>query len=96
MVGVANELQEIAEQVEKLSKDSSFKGKLGKQVALSERQIKLIEALNKQGKLTTGEANKLLPMVSPDTILRDFKDLIDKNVVEKKGKTKGAYYTLKE
>lgn len=94
-LGLAAELEKVENQVLKLSKDHQFKGTLGKQVALSERQIKVIEALNKQGQLTTGDANKLLPMVSPDTILRDFKDLIDKGVVKKKGKTKGSYYVLK-
>jgi len=93
--GLANELDEVKNQVLKLSRDMKLKGTLGQQVALSERQIKLIEVLNQQGKLTTPEANDLLPMVSPDTVLRDFKDLIDKGVVEKKGKTKGAYYVLK-
>lgn len=94
--GLAAELDRIKQQVLKLSKDIKLKSKLGKQVALSERQIKLIEALNVQGKLTTPEANELLPMVSPDTVLRDFKDLIEKGVVEKKGRTKGAYYVIKE
>lgn len=94
-LGLAAELEKVEHQVLKLSKDQQFKGDLGQQVALSERQIKLIEALNKQGRLTTGDANKILPMVSPDTILRDFKDLIDKGVVRKKGKTKGSYYELK-
>lgn len=95
MTGLAHELEQVRDQVLKLSKDNLFKGHLGKQVALSERQIKLIEALNKQGQLSTPDANKLLPMVSPDTVLRDFKDLIDKGVVVKKGRTKGAYYVLK-
>lgn len=95
-LGLAAELDKVKDQVLKLSKDQHFKGTLGAQIALSERQIKLIETMQKQeGKITTGEANKVLPMVSPDTILRDFKDLIDKGVVKKKGKTKGAYYVLK-
>lgn len=94
--GLAQELERVKEQVLKLSRDMKLKGKLGQQIALSERQIKLIESLNAQGKLTTPEANELLPQVSPDTILRDFKDLIDKGVVIKKGRTKGAYYVLKE
>ena len=93
--GLAAELERVKDQVLKLSRDIKLKGKLGKQVALSERQIKLIETLNNQGKLTTSEANELLPMVSPDTILRDFKDLMDKGVVKRKGKTKGAYYVMK-
>lgn len=95
MIGLATELEKVRDQVLKLSQDMQLKGKLGQQVALSERQIKLIEVMNQQGKITTPEANALLASVSPDTILRDFKDLIDKGVVVKKGKTKGAYYQLK-
>jgi len=94
-LGLAAELEKIKEQVLKLSRDMRLKGQLGKQIALSERQIRLIEALNEQGQLSTGDANGLLPAVSPDTILRDFKDLIKKGLVVRKGKTKGAYYQLK-
>lgn len=94
-LGLAAELEKIKEQVLKLSRDMKLKGRLGHQIALSERQIRLIEALNEQGQLTTGEANDILPAVSPDTILRDFKDLIEKGLVVRKGKTKGAYYELK-
>lgn len=94
-LGLASELEKIKDQVLKLSRDMKLKGQLGKQIALSERQIRLIEALNEQGQVTTGDANKILPAVSPDTILRDFKDLIDKGIVVRKGKTKGAYYQLK-
>ncbi len=95
-MGLARELVRIKEQVLKLSRDMKLKANLGQQVALSERQITLIEALTAQGRLTTPEANELLPQVSPDTVLRDFKDLIEKGVVVKKGRTKGAYYELKE
>ena len=96
IIGVANELDQVKTLVVKLSQDHNLKGKLGAQVALSERQIKIIEALNQTGKMTTPEANALLPDVSPDTVLRDFKDLITKGVVVKKGRTKGAYYMLKQ
>ena len=94
--GLAAELDRVKTQVLKLSRDMKLRSKLGQQVALSERQIKLIEALNQEGKLTTPEANQVLPDVSPDTVLRDFKDLIEKNVVVKRGRTKGAYYQLRE
>jgi predicted HTH transcriptional regulator len=64
-------------------------------VALSERQIKLIEAMRiNHGWITTTEAAKVLTMVSKDTILRDLHDLIRKGVVKKKGRTKAARYVL--
>jgi hypothetical protein len=37
----------------------------------------------------------MLPMISEDTILRELKGLMEKNLIVKVGKTKGSYYTLK-
>ena len=39
-------------------------------------------------------ARGVLPMVSEDTILREFKYLIEQNVVKKTGSTKAAKYIL--
>ena len=66
----------------------------GKQIALDERQIKLVEYMQQFGGLRMPDAQAILPMVSDDTIWRDLKKLIDSGVVEKRGSTKGAYYCL--
>lgn len=94
--GLAVELDRVKQQVMKLSQDVKLRSKLGTQVALSERQIILLELLQKSGELTTVEANKALPLVSTDTILRDLKDLIVKGVIKKHGVTKGVTYRLVE
>lgn len=94
--GLAVELDKIKDQVLKLSQDVKLKNKLGNQVALSERQIILLEILQKQGQITTSEANEALPMISTDTILRDIKDLIEKGIIQKHGVTKGVMYRLAE
>lgn len=94
--GLALEIDKVKHQVEKLSKDLKIKKELGQQVALSERQIILLELLQNQGEISSGDAQKVLPNISVDTILRDIKDLIDKNVVKKKGVTKGVSYALVE
>lgn len=94
--GLAMEIERVKEQVLKLSKDLKMKRELGQQVALSERQIIILEILQNQGEMTSHDAQKALPNVSVDTILRDIKDLIDKNVIEKHGVTKGVSYSLKE
>jgi len=94
--GLAIEIDKIRSQVEKLSKDIKLKKELGKQVALSERQILLLELLHNQGQMTSQDAQRLLPNVSVDTILRDLKDLIQKGVVKKEGVTKGVTYKLQE
>lgn len=92
---LAVELSRVKEKVQSLSRDIKLKQKLGgKQVHLSERQIKLVEYMQQFGGLRMPDAQQLLPMVSDDTIWRDLKKLIDDKVIEKRGSTKGAYYCL--
>lgn len=93
--GLAIEIDKIHQQVLKLSKDLKLKQQLGDQVALTERQIILLELLQNQNQITSQDAQAVLPNVSVDTILRDLKDLIKKGVVEKQGVTKGVLYRLK-
>jgi Fic family protein len=89
------ELVRVKEKVQSLSRDLRLKQKLGgKQIPLTERQIKLVEYMQQFGGLRMPDAQELLPMVSDDTLWRDLKKLIDDKVIEKKGSTKGAYYCL--
>ncbi|MBU2543059.1 Fic family protein, partial [Patescibacteria group bacterium] len=94
--GLAIEIERVKDQVLRLSKDLRLKKELGQQVALSERQIIVLELLQNQGQITSQDAQKSLPNISVDTILRDMKDLIEKKVIEKHGVTKGVSYSLKE
>ena len=94
-LGIAIEFSRIKELVHKLSLDLKLKNTLGgKQIALSDRQIKLIEHLERHGSLTMKEGRTMLPDVSDDTILRDLRDLIQKKLIIKKGSTKGTKYYL--
>ncbi len=91
------ELSRIKEKVENLSSDIKLKQKLGgKQIPLTERQVKLIEYIREFGGLRITDAKELFPMISEDTIWRDLKKLIDQKIIEKRGSTKGAYYTLSQ
>ena len=92
---VAVELTKIKEKVRKLSVDSRMKLKIGDQVALSNRQMRLIEYLSEHGKAAMAQLRDVLPMVSEDTILRDLKDMMGKNIIDKEGSTKAARYVLK-
>lgn len=93
--GLTIEIDKIKQQVMRLSKDLKLKKELGRQVALSERQIILLELLHNQGEVTSQDAQQVLPHVSVDTILRDLKDLIKKGVIKKAGVTKGVRYSIK-
>lgn len=94
-LGIAIEFNRIKKLVQKLSLDLKLKSTLGgKQISLSDRQIKLIDYLEHHGSLAMNEGRELLPDVSDDTILRDLRDLIEKKLITKKGKTKGVKYYL--
>jgi Fic family protein len=95
--GLAIEIDKVKQQVLKLSKDTKLKQELGgQQIALSERQIVLLELFQTHEDVTSSDAQEVLPNVSVDTILRDIKDLVTKGVVEKKGVTKGVTYRLRK
>ncbi len=72
----------------------AFRSETGRTVPLSERQIQIMEEMVIQGEMTIKGMRTVLPMVSDDTILRDLKDLMTKKLLKKKGRTKGAVYTV--
>lgn len=91
---VATELSKIKDKVRKLSVDAKLKVKFGEQIALSERQMRLIEYISDQGSGGMNELKKVLSMVSEDTILREIRDLMEKGIVKKSGSTKASKYVL--
>lgn len=94
--GLAIELNRIKEKINRLSADIQLKEHMGgKQLFLSERQIKIIEHARSLGYIQNKMFTQLFPMVSEDTILRELHDLIKNGILMKKGKTKGAKYVLK-
>lgn len=94
--GLAIELTRIKEKIQKLSIDIHMKEKLGgKQVFLSERQITIMEYIQRAGYLRNESFPDLFPKISEDTILRDLKDLMEKGIIKKEGKTKASRYMLK-
>lgn len=71
-----------------------FKSDGGKVISLTERQIAVMEEMTLRNEMTIKEIRSFLPMVSDDTILRDLNGLIEKKLIRKKGKTKGAMYVI--
>jgi Fic family protein len=94
--GLAIELNRIKEKVLRLSTDMRLKEKMGgQQMFLSERQIALIEYIQRVGYLKNESFYELFPKISEDTILRDLHDLIQKGLIKKEGKTKASRYMLR-
>mgnify|MGYP000011631116 CR=1 FL=1 len=91
---VAIELAKIKDKIRKLSVDTRLKIKFGEQVALNERQMRLIETVSDAGGAGMAELKRVLPMISEDTVLRELMDLIKKGILKKEGSTKGSRYVL--
>jgi len=95
-LALASELSRLKETIKDLSVDGKLKQLLGgKQVQLSERQVRLMDYIAETGQIKMTEAKEIIPMVSEDTLLRDLHDLIKKGILKKKGTTKKATYVLR-
>ncbi len=95
-LGLSIELSKIKDKVERISIDANIKEKLGGQpLLLSDRQLKIIEYIQKTGFLQNKAFPQLFPMVSEDTILNEIKALLASGIIKKQGVTKGAKYIMK-
>jgi Fic family protein len=91
--GAAIEFTKTKEKILKLSKDVKLKERMGgKQIFLTERQIKIIEYIQEVGYLQNKSFGTLFPAISEDSVLRDVQDLIKKGIIKKVGSTKSARY----
>ena len=91
---MAAELAKIKERIESISIDTKLKKKLGGPVMLSERQLRIVEYIQKIGYFENKMFPSMFPMVSEDTVLRELQDLVKKGILKKSGKTKGAKYIM--
>lgn len=92
--GVAGDFNKIKEQVKKLSADSQVKDKLGENLELNERQMLIVEFLNRHSKMQNKDFRKIFPDYSDDTVLRELRFLAKRGIVKKMGGTKKATYLL--
>lgn len=94
-LGLAIELSKIKDKIEAISVDVKIREKLGgKPLLLSERQLKIIQYIQKTGYLQNKGFAQIFPMVSEDTILNELKVLLKSGIIKKHGVTKGAKYIM--
>jgi len=93
--GLAVELERVKQRVLEMSREYKIRKSKG-QVALNERQERILKFMEDHKQIRNQDWRELIPDVSDDSILRDMKDLMEKDLVVKKGKTKAAYYELVE
>jgi Fic family protein len=94
-LGAAIEFDRVKEKILKLSKDVKMKEKFGgRQIYLTERQIKIIEYMQEIGYLQNQSFLTIFPDISEDSVLRDVQDLTKKGLIKKVGSTKAARYVM--
>ena len=77
------------------SYEKTIKKKVDSEENLNHRQLKIIEYLQENKKITRNECKKLMG-VSFMTAYRDLTELLQAEYLEKKGKNKKTYYILKD
>jgi Fic family protein len=90
--GVAVSIKAVKDKVIGLSKDIKALKEKG-QIALTERQMKIVEMLVQNGRLTIGQVKRLFG-VSRQMALKEMSKLAKLDVVKLRGRGRGAYYEL--
>jgi len=90
--GVAVSLKAVKEKVIGLSKDIKILKEKG-QIALTERQMKIVERIVEKGKITNREMREILSL-SDEGARKEILKLMELGVVAKKGKGRALHYVL--
>ena len=90
--GVNVSIEVVKERVIRLSSERLRKAKRG-QIALTERQMRIVEFINQNGRITAGDIAKMFK-ISRQAALKEIRKLVKLEVVTLRGKKRGAHYVL--
>ncbi len=90
--GVAVSIQAVKDKVIGLSKNIKFLKERG-QIALTERQMRIVEHILQNNRVTSTDISKILG-ITRQAVLKEMNKLVDLGVIELKGKKRGAHYRL--
>lgn len=90
--GVKVSINAVKERIVKLSSERLRRSKRG-QIALTERQMRIVEYINQNGKITIGDMVGMFK-ITRQAALKEISKLVKLKVVGLKGKGRGAYYVL--
>lgn len=91
--GVFISMSKVKERVLRLSLEK-HKKELKGQIALTERQMKILEHIQRNGRITSGEIQKMFK-ISRQAAHKEMKKLIGIDIIEAKGSGKAIYYIIK-
>ncbi|MBI4378710.1 MAG: Fic family protein [Nitrospinae bacterium] len=90
--GVAVSIEAVNKKVIGLSKNIKLLKEKG-QIALTDRQMKIVERIIQENRITVGDIAKMFE-ITRQAALKEMNKLVDSGVVKLKGKGRGAYYIL--
>jgi len=90
--GVSVSTNAVKERIIRLSSERLRRTKRG-QIALTERQMRIVEKINQNEKITAGDVSKEFK-ITRQAALKEMKKLVNLKVVGLEGKGRGAYYIL--
>ncbi|NQE46317.1 hypothetical protein C5S31_09885 [ANME-1 cluster archaeon GoMg2] len=90
--GVAVSIDTVKERVVRLSSERLRKAKRG-QIALTERQMQMVEFINTAGKITSGDIQRMFK-ISRQAAHKEIKALMELGVIKSQGVGKATYYIL--
>ena len=90
--GVAISIKAVRDKVLALSKDIKILKEKG-QIALTERQMKIVEFIIQNGEITNSNVRKMF-RISDRAALKEIRKLVDLEVIKPKGKGRSLYYIL--
>ena len=90
--GVAFTVNRVKEKVAGLSQ-GRLRTRSFEQVSLTKRQMSIVEAISRSGKITSQKMQKMFK-ISPQAVHKEMKKLVEQKVVQLVGKGRGARYEL--
>ena len=90
--GVNISTEAVKERIVRLSSKRLRKAK-GKQIALTERQMRIIEFINQNGKITNRDVREMFKL-SDEGALKEIKKLITLEIIKSEGKGRALHYIL--
>jgi len=91
--GVNISTEAVKERIARLSSKRLRKAK-GRQIALTERQMRIIEFINQNGKITNRDVREMFEL-SDEGALKEIKKLINLEIIKSEGKGRALHYILK-
>jgi len=90
--GVKVSIAAVKERIARLSSERLRRTTQG-QIALTERQMRIVEGLLHEGRLSAGDVARMFK-ITRQAALKEMNKLVDMQVVKLMGKGRGAYYSM--